>query len=173
MPGVAISRFRLCGDALLPATLFRLLTSPVHPYPRHKIITIERPHSASQTAMNTIKAHALPEDDRLVQLARRIKNYRPVNPFYIHTANICIIVASVAGIIRFYKGWEFETAPILFHLCFWGGYLIGTTIQTWSITNDWRFCRVTKKFEQERLRRGIGPRDLSMVSDFENEKHIA
>jgi hypothetical protein len=124
--------------------------------------------------METTTFSVTDEGDRLAQLKREVLNLRPVSPLYMYAGMVCISVASACSIFRYHSGMSYEEAPVMWHLGFWGGYLLSTAFSITSIVLNRRLSRrlATTLYEikEEKARRAVP--ELQTKGDLQLlEKH--
>ena len=98
-------------------------------------------------------------DDRLAQLQRQIRSWRPLHPLYLYSPILCIAMGGVCSILRYYNGWSYEEAGILINLGFWGGYMGGAVLSVlvamWGRRNARDFEDFMREFEGEKAKRNV------------------
>lgn len=98
-------------------------------------------------------------DDRLVDLQRQIRSWRPLHPVYSYISLLFLAVGAICSYIRYHNGWSYEEAGVWINLGFWGGYIGGAAISVFI--NMWgrRISREMEnnmqEFEREQAKRAL------------------
>ncbi|WPG97889.1 Hypothetical protein R9X50_00067100 [Acrodontium crateriforme] len=100
-----------------------------------------------------------PTDDKLAHLARQIKNWRPLHPFYRYMPLVFVVLSLICPLILYYNGWRSQEAGLFSKTLIWGGYTIGPVLAVpvfiWERKNNQELENFMQEFDTEKVKRGL------------------